>query len=126
MCARGRKPSKLVARNFEDVLLRKVGEKGTVKVAEATDPKELKKSEKRDIKKKLEAKTDAVCKGHDITGVDWEKTWQWIGRGDLKRCTKALICSKLYELNTSRFTVTKPQNHLCVRCTEKKEKSPNK
>ena len=28
-----------------------------------------------------------------MTGVDWEKTWQWIGRGNLKGCTKALIWS---------------------------------
>ena len=34
-------------RNSEEVLLRKVGEKGTVKVDEAKDPKEYKRSEKR-------------------------------------------------------------------------------
>ena len=33
-------------RNSEEVLLRKVGEKGTVKVDEAKDPKEYQKSEK--------------------------------------------------------------------------------
>ena len=49
MCAWGRKQSKLVVRNFEDVLLRKVGEKGTVKVGEAKDPKKY-KSEKREMK----------------------------------------------------------------------------
>ena len=78
------------------MLLRKVGEKGTVKVDEAKDPKEYKKNEKKEMKKKkMERKAIAICKGHDMTGVDWEKTWQWIGRGDLKGCTKALICSKL-------------------------------
>lgn len=73
MCARGRKPSKLVARNFEDVLLRKVGEKGTVKVAEATDPKELKKSEKRDIKKKN-------WKRKQMQYIRDMKLREWIGR----------------------------------------------
>ena len=29
----------------------------------------------------------------DMTGVDWEKTWQWLRKGDLKECTEALICS---------------------------------
>ena len=29
----------------------------------------------------------------DMTGVDWEKTWQWLRKGDLKGCTEALICS---------------------------------
>ena len=45
----------------------------------------------------MERKTNAICKGHDMTGVDWEKTWQWIGRGDFKGCTKALICSAQFK-----------------------------
>ena len=24
-----------------------------------------------------------------MTGVDWEKTWQWLRKGDLKGCTEA-------------------------------------
>ena len=28
-----------------------------------------------------------------MTGVDWEKTWQWLRNGDLEGCTEALICS---------------------------------
>ena len=70
-------------------MLRKVGGKGTVKVDEAKDPKEYKKSEKREMKKKkMERKTNAICKGHDMTGVDWEKTWQWIGRGTSRAVQK--------------------------------------
>ena len=26
-------------------------------------------------------------------GIDWDRTWQWIVKGDLKGCTEALICS---------------------------------
>ena len=26
-------------------------------------------------------------------GIDRDRTWQWIAKGDLKGCTKALICS---------------------------------
>ena len=26
-------------------------------------------------------------------GIDWDRTWQWIAKGDLKGCTEALICS---------------------------------
>ena len=37
-------------------MLRKVGGKGTVKVDEAKDPKEYKKSEKREMKKKWKGK----------------------------------------------------------------------
>ena len=39
-------------------------------------------------------------------GTDWDRTWQWIAKGDLKECTEALICSaqeqvenKLYEIS---------------------------
>ena len=40
------------SRNSQEVLLRKVGELGTVKVDEAKDPKEYKKSEKREMENK--------------------------------------------------------------------------
>ena len=26
-------------------------------------------------------------------GIDWDRTWQWIAKGDLKECTEALIRS---------------------------------
>ena len=26
-------------------------------------------------------------------GIDWDRTWQWIAKGDLKGCTEVLICS---------------------------------
>ena len=29
----------------------------------------------------------------DMTGVDWEKTWHWLRKGELKGSTEALICS---------------------------------
>ena len=38
------------------MLLRKVGEKGTVKVDDAKDPKEYKKNEKKEMKKKKNGK----------------------------------------------------------------------
>ncbi|CAH3141403.1 unnamed protein product [Porites evermanni] len=25
-------------------------------------------------------------------GIDWDRTWQWIAKGDVKGCTEALIC----------------------------------
>ena len=29
----------------------------------------------------------------ELQGVDWDKTWQWLMKGDLKRCTGVLTCS---------------------------------
>ena len=30
---------------------------------------------------------------NDMEGVNGDKSWQWIVRGDLKGCTEAIICS---------------------------------
>ena len=30
---------------------------------------------------------------NDNEGVDWDKSWQWIVRGDVKGCTEAFIFS---------------------------------
>ena len=53
-------------------MLRKVGELGTVKVDEAKDPKEYKKSEKREMKKKW--------KGKQMQHVRDMIRREWIGR----------------------------------------------
>ena len=37
-----------------------------------------------------------VVHGQDVRekgGIDWERAWQWIAKGDLKGCTDVLICS---------------------------------
>ena len=52
--------------------------------------------------------------------MDWEKTWKWISKGDLKGCTEALICSaqeQSLRTNYIKFhkdkTVTSPMCRLC-------------
>ena len=42
-------------------------------------------------------------------GIDWDRTWQWIAKGDLKGCTEALMCSALeqgllYEISYWSFS----------------------
>ena len=80
-------------RNCNEAMLRKVGERGTVKTDEAKEPREHKKNEKREIEDKWNGKQMHGQYVRDMTGVDWGKTWQWMRKGDLNGCTEALICS---------------------------------
>ena len=75
-------------------MLRIVGKKGTVKVDEAKDPKENKKSKKRELENKWKDKQMHGQLVMDMTGVDWEKTWQWLRNGDLKGCTEAFYLQR--------------------------------
>ena len=59
----------------------------------AKDPKEYKKSEKREMENKWKEKQMYGQDVRDMTGADWEKQWQGLQKEDLKGCTEALICS---------------------------------
>ena len=70
-------------RNSEEVLLRKVGDSNVVNISEAVDPKEYKVNEVKETENKWKH-------GHYVREkeVDWDRTWQWITKGDLKGCTE--------------------------------------
>ena len=61
-------------------MLRIVGKKGKVKVDEAKDPKENKKSEKRELENKWKDKHGQLVR--DMTGVDWEKNKAVVAEGE--------------------------------------------
>ena len=75
--------------NRNEVLLRKVGQKGTVKTNEAKEPRKYKRNAKQETEKKWKGKRMHGQYVRDLTGVDWEKTWRWMQKGDLKGCTEA-------------------------------------
>jgi len=118
----------LYVRNSEEVLLRKVGEKGTVKVNEARDPKEYQKSEKREMENNWKEKQMHGQYVRDMTGVDWRKHGSSCGRrGELKGCTEALICSaqeQAIRTNYIKFHIEKTSEspNVCVGCAERREK----
>ena len=37
-------------------------------------------------------------------GIDWDKTWQGIAKGDLNGCTEALICSAQEQVLRTNYT----------------------
>ena len=58
-------------------------------------------------------------------GIDWDRTWQWIEKGDLKGCTEALICSaqeKALRTNYTRFHIDHTaESPFCRMCGSKGE-----
>ena len=60
-----------------------------------------------------------------LTGVDWDKTWRWMQKGDLKGCTEALICTaqeQALSTNYIKFHIDKNvESPMCRMCGEKGE-----
>ena len=60
-----------------------------------------------------------------LQGVDWEKTWQWLMKCDLKGCTEALICraqEQALRTNYIKFHIDKTiDSPLCRMCGERGE-----
>ena len=58
----------------------------------------------------------------ELQGVGWDKTWQWLMRGDLKGCTEALTCNaqeQTLRTNYTKFHVDKTADSpLCRMCSE--------
>ena len=61
----------------------------------------------------------------DKEGVKWDKSWQWLAKGDLKGCTEALTCSaqeQALRTNYTKFHIDKnADSPLCRMCGEKGE-----
>ena len=54
------------------------------KTNEGKKPREYKNNAKQKQKKKWKGNQMHGQYVRDLTGVDWEKTWQWMPKGDLK------------------------------------------
>ena len=80
-------------RNSKEVLLRKVGNSSVVNTSEAVDPKEYKVKEVKETENKWKQRRMHGQCVRDKGGIDLDRAWQWIAKGDLKGCTEALICS---------------------------------
>ena len=91
-------------RNSAEVLLRKVGDSNVVNISEAVDPKKYKLNEVEETENEWKQKR---MHGQYVTekeGIDWDRTWQWIAKGDLKGCTEALICSAQEQALRTNYT----------------------
>ena len=79
-------------KNSEEALLRKVGDSNVVNISEAVDPKEYKVNEVKERENEWKQKRMHGQYVREKEGIDWDRTWQWIAKEDLKGCTEALIC----------------------------------
>ena len=85
-------------RNSEEALLRKVGDSQHLR---ACGPKvnEVKETENEWKQKRMHGQ---YVRGKE--GIDWDRTWQWIAKGDFKGRTEALICSAKEQALGTNYT----------------------
>ena len=58
-------------------------------------------------------------------GIDWDRVWQWIAKGDLKGCTEALTCSaqeQALKTNYTKFHVDHTADIPSAECAGTREK----
>ena len=91
-------------RNSEEVLLKKVGDSNAVNISEAVDPKGYDVNEVNETKNEWKQKRMHGQNVRGKEGIDWDRTWQWIAKGDLKGCAEALICSALEQALRTDYT----------------------
>ena len=112
-------------RNSEEVLLRKVGDSNVVNISEPVGPKKYKVNEVEETKNEWKQKRMRGQYVREKEGIDWDRTWQWIVKGDLKGCTEALICSaqeQALRTNYTRFHIDHTaESPLCRMCGRKGE-----
>ena len=125
-CVRGEENSlSWYVLNSREVLLRKVRDSDIVNVAEAIEPNEYKRfhSQKREDEWKQKIMHGQFLR--DKEGVDWDRSWHWVAKGDMKGCTEALICSaqeQALRTNYTKFYIDKSsESPICRMCGEKAE-----
>ena len=112
-------------KNSREIVLRKVGETSIVNTEEAMEPNEYKRSKSQEMEDAWRQKVMHGQFVRDKEGVKWDKSWQWLAKGDLKGCTEALICSaqeQALRTNYTKFHIDKnADSPLCRMCGEKGE-----
>ena len=112
-------------KNSREILLRKVGETSIVNTEEAMEPNENKKSKSQEMEGAWKQKVMHGQFVKDKEGVNWDKSWQWLAKGEVKGCTEALICSaqeQALRTNYTKFHIDKnADSPLCRMCGGKGE-----
>ena len=85
-------------RNSEEALLRKVGDSQHLRAC-GLKVNEVKETENEWMQKRMHGQH---VRGKE--GIDWDRTWQWIAKGDFKGCTEALICSAKEQALRTNYT----------------------
>ena len=106
-------------------IMPKVRDLGTIDVTEAMAPSEYKSKVKWELEKQWKDKPMHGQYTRASNGIDWEKSWSWLRRGDLKGCTEALVCSaqeQSLRTNYTKYHIDKTSDTpLCRMCGERGE-----
>ena len=112
-------------KNSEEIMLRKVEAMGIVNVKDSVKPSEYERNKNQGKENEWKEKVMHRQYLRDKTGVDWERTWQWVTNGDLKGCTESLIFSaqeQALRTNYIKFHIDKTiDSPLCRMCGERGE-----
>ena len=83
--------------------------------SDAVDPKEYKVNEVKETENEWKQKTMHGQYVREKEGIDWDRTWQLIAKGDLNAPR-----NKLLEQIIRDFILITQQNPLCAECAESK------
>ena len=89
------------------------------------EPTKCKKSKNQEMEETWKQKVMHGQFVRDKEEVNWDKSWQWLAKGDLKGCTEALLCSAQEQALRiiTQSSILKWMLILhCAECAEKKEK----
>ena len=111
--------------NSNEEMLARVNKHQMLQNDEAVEPKQYKDNRKQIVEAVWKDKEMHGQFVRELQGVDWDKTWQWLLKGDLKGCTEALICSaqeQALRTNYIKFHIDKTvDSPLCRMCGERGE-----
>ena len=112
-------------RHSPEVMLEMVKAHGHLKTNESMEPKVFKREEKSEV---FSGWKDKKLHGQFLSEnpeVDWDKTWGWLSKGDLKGTTESLICSaqeQSLRTNYVKFHIDKSiESPMCRMCAQKGE-----
>ena len=125
-CVRGVKNNlSWYIKSSREILLSKVGETSIVHTEQAVEPNAYKKFKSQQREDEWKQKVMHRQFVRDKKGVNWDTSWQWITKGDLKGCTEALICSaqeQVLRANYTKFHIDKNAESPLCRMSGEKEK----
>ena len=105
--------------------MRKVGEVSVVNTEEAIAPSECNKAKSQEMEDAWKQKQMHGLFVRDKEGVNWDISWQWLAKGDLKGCTEAPLCSaqeQALRTNYRKFHIDEnADSPLCRMCGEEGE-----
>ena len=111
--------------NSNEEMLASINNHKIMRNGEAVEPVQHKANRKQRFEADWKEKEMHGQFVRELQGVDWDKTWQWLVKDDLKGCTEALICSaqeQALRTNYIKLHIDKTIDSPVVGCVVKGER----